>query len=188
MLPQCSVLELEDILPYFPDFMFIQDFKQEIEESLGAYGKKTERLKTCMDKVTHDAQLIQQNIEDHKRGSLFLDEAMKCSACRKLALTESFIAFHACRHRFHERCLTRELLALMHTAARCDASEAFKLKKKIHVLEQYTQARDGAAPKDVEDEALEFLQRECPYCGSMKIAEVALPFIADREAEAQSWL
>jgi hypothetical protein len=41
-----NVLTLEDILPFFPDFVLIDDFKDEICSALEAYNSEIEELKT----------------------------------------------------------------------------------------------------------------------------------------------
>ena len=182
MLPECNVLELEDILPYFHDFVYIQDFKQEISQCLEGYQRNMEQLKHRMDHVTQDASLIQSNIDAHKRCSHYVNEAMKCAKCYNLALTSNLVVFLSCQHRFHEKCLAEEVLQLMQTAASFSDGDTVKLKRKIANVKQFL-----ANPRDdVPTETLDALQADCPYCGAMMISEISLPFFSE-ESDTASW-
>lgn len=48
-------MKIEDILPFFPDFVTIDDFKGAITDSLTRYNKQIEELKGEMDEATEIA-------------------------------------------------------------------------------------------------------------------------------------
>jgi hypothetical protein len=50
-----NVLTLEDVLPFFPDFVLIDDFKDEICSALETYNSEIEELKT---ELTEGSTLI----------------------------------------------------------------------------------------------------------------------------------
>jgi hypothetical protein len=50
------------VLPFFPDFVLIDDFKDEICACLEDYNQHIELLKTDMDEATHNADLIRADI------------------------------------------------------------------------------------------------------------------------------
>lgn len=71
VLHQCEgLLKIEDILPFFPDFVTIDDFKDAISTSLEEYNRDIDSLKTQMNDATNSAQDISMDIHDlrHKYG------------------------------------------------------------------------------------------------------------------------
>ncbi|KAF6163319.1 hypothetical protein GIB67_025183 [Kingdonia uniflora] len=57
-----GLLKIEDILPFFPDFALIDDFKEAICSSLEDYNKQIELLKKEMNAATHGADKIRNDI------------------------------------------------------------------------------------------------------------------------------
>ena len=59
-----QLLKIEDILPFFPDFVLIDDFKEEICAALEDYNTHIESLKAEMDEATKSAESIRQDIRE----------------------------------------------------------------------------------------------------------------------------
>lgn len=59
-----NLLKIEDILPFFPQFTLIDDFKEEICNALKEYNERIEELKTEMDEATRSAVLIRKDIKN----------------------------------------------------------------------------------------------------------------------------
>ncbi|KAM7498191.1 hypothetical protein LguiA_022605 [Lonicera macranthoides] len=57
-----GLLKIEDILPFFPDFALIDDFKEAICSSLEDYNQQIEKLKEEMNDATHGADNIRNDI------------------------------------------------------------------------------------------------------------------------------
>ena len=53
-----GLINIEDILPLFPDFVKIDDFKEAICQSLEEYNQQIEQLKTEMDDATRIADAL----------------------------------------------------------------------------------------------------------------------------------
>lgn len=53
-----GLINIEDILPLFPDFVQIDDFKEAICQSLEEYNREIEQLKTEMDDATRIADAL----------------------------------------------------------------------------------------------------------------------------------
>lgn len=66
-LKQCDLLKMEDILPFFPDFVLIDDFKDEICSALEEYNIGIEELKSEMDNATLSADLIRLDVRKLKK-------------------------------------------------------------------------------------------------------------------------
>ncbi|WFC99565.1 hypothetical protein MYAM1_002310 [Malassezia yamatoensis] len=107
-LQRTSLLSLEDILPFFPDFVVIDGFKEEICNTLDAYVERIANLKAEMERTTRNADNIQQDLQSLSSRFLSLDLNQLCVACHAPLLQRQLYLF-PCRHGFHADCLTREV-------------------------------------------------------------------------------
>ncbi|TFK77229.1 hypothetical protein BDN72DRAFT_953692 [Pluteus cervinus] len=103
-LETTDLLKIEDILPFFPDFVVIDDFKEEIAHALEGYSSHIESLKSEMDEATKTAESIKQDIAALKKRFVTINAGEQCSVCSQLLLTRQFYVF-PCRHTFHADCL-----------------------------------------------------------------------------------
>lgn len=103
-LENADLLKIEDILPFFPDFVVIDDFKEEIAHALEGYSAKIDSLKAEMDEATKTAESIKTDIVALKNRFITIDANEQCSRCRTLLLTRQFYVF-PCHHTFHADCL-----------------------------------------------------------------------------------
>jgi hypothetical protein len=67
ILKYSDALKIEDILPLFPDFVHIDDFKEELCSALEHYNQHIEELKAEMDDATKSSESIRQDINDLKK-------------------------------------------------------------------------------------------------------------------------
>lgn len=103
-LDNTDVLKIEDILPFFPDFVVIDDFKDEICTALEGYSAHIESLKKEMNDATRTAETIKQDITDLKGRFVTVEPTERCSTCDLPLLTRQFYVF-PCQHVFHADCL-----------------------------------------------------------------------------------
>uniref|UniRef100_A0A0W0FGN9 Uncharacterized protein n=1 Tax=Moniliophthora roreri TaxID=221103 RepID=A0A0W0FGN9_MONRR len=103
-LDDTDLLKIEDILPFFPDFVVIDDFKEEIAHALEGYSSHIDSLKSEMDEATRTAESIQKDIAALRNRFVTIDAGETCSSCSHLLLTRQFYVF-PCRHNFHADCL-----------------------------------------------------------------------------------
>jgi len=103
-LENTELLKIEEILPFFPDFVVIDDFKEEIAHALEGYSSHIEALKTEMDEATLMAESIKRDVIALKNRFVTIDVEEQCSQCSHLLLTRQFYVF-PCRHCFHADCL-----------------------------------------------------------------------------------
>ena len=103
-LENTDLLKIEDILPFFPDFVVIDDFKEEIAHALEGYSSHIDTLKSEMDEATQMAESIKQDVIALKNRFVTIDAEEQCSHCSRLLLTRQFYVF-PCRHCFHADCL-----------------------------------------------------------------------------------
>ena len=103
-LENTDLLKIEDILPFFPDFVVIDDFKEEICVALEGYSAHIEHLKAEMDEATRSADAIKQDIESLRNRFITVDAEERCSVCSQHLITRQFYVF-PCHHTFHTDCL-----------------------------------------------------------------------------------
>ncbi|TFY65613.1 hypothetical protein EVG20_g5479 [Dentipellis fragilis] len=111
-LENTDLLKIEDILPFFPDFVVIDDFKDEIANALEGYSAQIDNLKSEMDYATRNAESVREYIAGLKNRFVTIDAGEKCSVCSQPLLTRQFYVF-PCQHSFHADCLiglTKEYL------------------------------------------------------------------------------
>ncbi|KAI0375319.1 hypothetical protein BV20DRAFT_1032567 [Pilatotrama ljubarskyi] len=111
-LENTDLLKIEDILPFFPDFVVIDDFKEEICTALEGYSAHIDALKAEMDEATKNAEAIKQDIAALQKRFITLDAHERCSACALPLMARQFYVF-PCHHTFHADCLiglTKEFL------------------------------------------------------------------------------
>ncbi|ORY51491.1 hypothetical protein BCR33DRAFT_655948 [Rhizoclosmatium globosum] len=104
-LKQCDLLRIEDILPFFPDFVIIDEFKADLCAALEEYNDHIEQLKEDMDEATVSAENIRKDIQNLKNRNIVIHMTEQCSLCQLSLLTRQFLVF-PCKHVFHSDCLT----------------------------------------------------------------------------------
>ncbi|XP_019055611.1 PREDICTED: vacuolar protein sorting-associated protein 18 homolog isoform X1 [Nelumbo nucifera] len=82
-----GLLKIEDILPFFPDFALIDDFKEAICSSLEDYNKQIEQLKQEMNDATRGADNIRKDISALTQRYAIIDREEECGVCRRKILT-----------------------------------------------------------------------------------------------------
>ena len=103
-LESTDLLKIEDILPFFPDFVVIDDFKDEIANALESYSAQIEALKNEMDDATQSAESMKEYIVGLKNRFITVDAGERCAVCSIPILTRQFYVF-PCHHAFHADCL-----------------------------------------------------------------------------------
>ena len=103
-LESTDLLKIEDILPFFPDFVVIDDFKEEICTALEGYSAHIDALKAEMDETTRNAEAIKADIKALRNRFVVLDAGERCNVCGFSLLLRQFYVF-PCQHTFHVDCL-----------------------------------------------------------------------------------
>jgi hypothetical protein len=103
-LESTDLLKIEDILPFFPDFVVIDDFKTEICSALEDYSARIDELRAEMDEATASAESIKRDIEGLANRFVTVEPDDKCWKCGLALITRQFYVF-PCQHTFHADCL-----------------------------------------------------------------------------------
>ncbi|KAI9343587.1 Pep3/Vps18/deep orange family-domain-containing protein [Obelidium mucronatum] len=175
-LKQCDLLRIEDILPFFPDFVLIDDFKADLCKALEEYNDHIDRLKEDMDEATRSAENIRRDIQNLRNRNVVIHITEQCSVCSLSLLTRQFMVF-PCKHVFHSDCLTSVLL---------DKASSSRKSRLINLLKKMDQSgvKRGNKMSETELAALKEqhdneLSTECPLCNDIMIKSVNAPFDDD---------
>ncbi|KAJ1104409.1 hypothetical protein NDU88_001821 [Pleurodeles waltl] len=197
-LSSCSLLKIEDILPFFPDFVTIDHFKEAICSSLDAYNKHIEELKTEMEEATLSAKRIREDIQEMRNKYGSVEHQEKCSACDFPLLNRTFYLF-LCGHMFHYDCLLQSVLPNLPTYKQVKLED---LQKKLLTSNPPVKSRHQPKEEDtislgkgqqtreqIKADIDDIVAAECVYCGELMIRTIDKPFIDPQkyDEEMQSW-
>ncbi|KAL4272066.1 hypothetical protein GQ457_13G006460 [Hibiscus cannabinus] len=207
-----GLLKIEDILPFFPDFALIDDFKEAICSSLEDYNKQIELLKQEMNDATYGADNIRNDISALAQRYVVVDRDEDCGVCKRKILATGgdyrmasgytavgtmapFYVF-PCGHAFHAHCL---ILHVTRCTNESHAEYILNLHKQLTLLSsEVRRESDGGMtseaitsvnPTDkLRSQLDDAVAGECPFCGELMIREISLPFIMPEEAQlVNSW-
>jgi len=197
-----DMLKIEDVLPFFPDFVTIDHFKEPICKSLHQYNDHIESLKREMEDATASATQIRSDIAMFRSRYAFVQAQDKCEICSFPVIVRPFYVF-PCGHKFHSDCIIAEMLPLATNNKRRQVEELQRrleeatLKESVGNLgaERNSIGSTGSgAPaitlkQQVKQELDEFIAPECLFCGEFMIRSVDRPFISkeDYAREMDSW-
>ncbi|WRX15214.1 Clathrin [Theobroma cacao] len=207
-----GLLKIEDILPFFPDFALIDDFKEAICSSLEDYNKQIEQLKEEMNDATHGADNIRNDISALAQRYAVIDRAEECGICRRKILavggdyrmTRVYTAvgpmapFYVfpCGHAFHAHCLIAHVTRCTNES---QAEYILDLQKQLTLLgtEARRESNGGITDESItsmnpadklRSQLDDAVASECPFCGELIIREISLRFILPEEAQlVASW-
>ncbi|KAJ3071653.1 hypothetical protein HK102_006394 [Quaeritorhiza haematococci] len=211
-LKHCELLKIEDILPFFPDFVLIDDFKEEICAALEEYNMHIRDLKAEMDEATKSAESIRLDIRELRNKYAVIPVAKRCDVCDLLLLTRQFYVF-PCEHVFHADCLINYVTKDMNPRnSRRVLELQGQITKQITLLRSGSSSGvmtpdndsgrrsrvDGASKElnagikqqldQLKEELDEMVASECPYCGEIMVRSIDKPFIGDEEmGTVASW-
>lgn len=184
-LQQCDLVRIEDILPFFSDFVTIDHFKDAICKSLQDYNRHIQDLKEEMEEATKAAEVIRKDIQTFRTRCTFVDARDTCNSCDVQLLLRPFYVF-PCGHRFHSDCLVAALTPMLSMDQRTKLAD---LQRQLTVISNRSENTTSArlAPLPVKDQIKadidELVASECLYCGELMIESIDKPFIEEEDYE-----
>ncbi|KAJ2908473.1 tethering complex subunit, partial [Coemansia aciculifera] len=192
-------LGVEDILPFFPDFTCVDDFKDDICVALEDYEMQIQDLRGEMDEATRTAETMQRDMASLKNRFAILNSEESCQACSQPLWLRQFYVF-PCQHSFHADCLTRRVVGACNRVQRrrihelqSQCVEIAKMRRQLRLnplLGTAAKARpaNGAVAKESDDQLEQQLRRakqqldalvagECALCGEAMIKSISEPFV-----------
>ena len=130
LLQNSDVLNIEDILPLFPDFLIINDFKGEICLTLEDYSGQMNRLKREIYEAASDAETIDDDREKSRKYFLTMHLGERCVVCCRLLARRQFYIF-PCQHGLHTDCLIKMVFTGVYAR---DDFNSRSLGKKVYFI------------------------------------------------------
>ena len=166
------VLKIEDVLPFFKDFFYIDDFKDAICNSLEVYNEDINQLNKDMKEATESAEKIHDDISNLKKKSCVVQAGKNCYLCNIPLLTKSFYVF-PCQHMYHTSCLVNEITQYLTTRK---ANEVKSLYEKLMVMKGDEQTRSDKY-RNCKNQLDDIIAEECLMCGEHMISTIDKPFL-----------
>ncbi|KAG7928512.1 hypothetical protein KL925_001812 [Ogataea polymorpha] len=180
LMKKCDLLTMKDLLPLFPDFVVIDDFKDEIVRSLESLSNDMENLSMEMTASLQQSEKISRKMEEFQQDRFQIIEPNEsCGLCGKILVIRKFIVF-PCLHSFHQDCLVREILE----------STDYKSKNAIYKLQKKLLAAKGNKPmmEELKQEIDQLLSAKCCLCSDIKINSIEEPLVKSADKEQSEWL
>lgn len=201
LIKSCDLLKLEDILPFFPNFDKIDNFKRDICASLDDYNLHISALNKEMKASTDAAAVIRHDISELRNRAALVRATQPCNGCRRSALTRSFYLF-PCRHIFHTDCLIAKVRAIARPERYRKVADIYAAySKAVLAANSATAVAEASstplAAQQVQQhvQAAQQLKRqldavlgaECPLCSNMMIELIEKSFVPSDDPEIDLW-
>ncbi|CAK4621311.1 hypothetical protein LEN26_021232 [Aphanomyces euteiches] len=214
ILNESELLLIEDILPFFPDFVLINDFKKEICESLQAYNDRIDQLKSEMREYTDSAELIRDDMQKLRKRSAFVSGNQRCDLTGENILGKEFYLF-PCGHAFHASALRQEMQKHLNSFQRQTVKQLIQKLQELSTepnqpssayqrawnaltnvnADKNAEATMAAMKGNTNERELiqqkldEIVAAECIFCGEVMIKSIHAPFITDEDEarEGAEW-
>ncbi|KAJ8099762.1 Pep3/Vps18/deep orange family-domain-containing protein [Lipomyces tetrasporus] len=172
-LKRCELLKIEDLLPFFPDFVVIDDFKDEICAALEEYSRNIDQLRKEMDESAKTSETIRADINSLSTRFAIVEPGERCFICSYPLLSRQFYVF-PCQHSFHGDCLINKVAEISNQ----------RVRRKITHLQLEAQKSGGG----ISDELDELVAAECILCGPHMINSIDEHFVDEKDKElAAEW-
>ncbi|PSN71009.1 hypothetical protein BS50DRAFT_271262 [Corynespora cassiicola Philippines] len=176
-LRRVDLLRIEDLIPFFPDFVVIDDFKEEICAALEDYSRKIDELKNEMDESEETAAHIKTDIKALEQRYAIVEPGERCYVCGLPLLARQFFVF-PCQHAFHSDCLAKKVVELAGIA------------KGKRIAELQTEVSKGTSVGSKREKAIRELDAlvgsACVLCGEMAVKLIDEPFISATD-DKEEW-
>jgi len=176
-LKRCELLRIEDLIPLLPDFVVIDDFKEEICNALEEYSRHIDSLKQEMDLSQHTAEQIKAEIAALDSRYAIVEPGERCWICTLPVLSRQFFVF-PCQHAFHSDCLGKRVLE----------NSGMSKRKRIKDLQNEVNQGLSVGPQRqrLVQELDGLVAEQCVLCGDLGIKQIDEPFIHEGD-DLEAW-
>ncbi|KAF7259295.1 hypothetical protein EG68_03396 [Paragonimus skrjabini miyazakii] len=179
LLRECPLLKLEDILPYFRDFVTVDQFKDAICAALDSYHQRIEEVKREMHVTMQSTNALRKQLDCLRYSYEELDVDSRCAHCNHVLILRAFYVF-PCGHHFHTNCLIELVQSYITSEQEAELTELFKALR----------SDDGASSVDIQAKLDQLIASDCVKCGQLAIDNVSRIFFPNQknyEAELAIW-
>ncbi|KAG9202695.1 hypothetical protein G6514_004187 [Epicoccum nigrum] len=176
-LRRVDLLRIEDLIPFFPDFVVIDDFKEEICTALEDYSRKIDALKQEMDDSEETATHIKSDIKALDQRYAIVEPGERCYTCGLPLLARQFFVF-PCQHAFHSDCLAKKVVELAGIA------------RGKRIAELQVEVSKGTSTGAKREKAIRELDAlvgsSCVLCSELAVKLIDEPFISATD-DKEEW-
>ncbi|KAH8174640.1 pep3/Vps18/deep orange family protein [Sarocladium implicatum] len=176
LLKRCDALSIEDLIPMYPDFVVIDDLKEEVCEAVENYVGKVDQLRRDMDSFSRASAITRQQIASLKHRYIVVEPGERCHLCEMPLLARSFFVF-PCQHSFHSDCLHERVLGRSGLAKRSLIRQSRK---------QHHHGHDGVELTEDPTGLDSLLASSCVLCGDVAIDGIDEPFM-ELNSRKEEW-
>lgn len=176
-----SPLSLKDLLPLFPETVMINNFKDEIVDSLNEYKRSLQDINMRIQENHSLLTTLKQEAHDEtqKRSEHYsvIKPGSTCYLCHNLLATKKFIFFDNCQHGFHKECLVRHNLK---------SKGNYNFKK---LYQSFIKNKDKDQ-QEIKREIDKMLCKECILCNEASINDVDVGYLEENDRdvdEIKAW-
>ncbi|EAA33759.3 hypothetical protein GE21DRAFT_4156 [Neurospora crassa] len=176
-LRRCDLLKIEDLIPFFPDFVVIDDFKEEICAALEEYSRNIDSLRREMDESAATATNIKVDIAALDQRYAIVEPGEKCYVCGLPLLSRQFFVF-PCQHAFHSDCLGKRVLE------QAGPGKAKRIKEcQVQISRGLVKGRKR---EEMIGELDGLVGEACILCSEYAIKRIDEPFVKENE-DKEEW-
>ena len=182
-----AIITIEDILPFFNDFVTIDNFKEAICDSLRDYSDNITKLKKEMKQASDSAKVIRDEIVAAKTEHHYVKSTDRCDLSSELLMTKPFYIF-SCGHKFIAEYLAAAVENYLEAE---DRTKLNKIRGRIQELESERNIKDNQSKLDqAYSELEEIIASECLFCGDLMVKNIDTLFIPSEDFDSSrgEWL
>lgn len=177
-LKRCDLLRIEDLIPFFPDFVIIDDFREEICTALESYSRQIDSLRKEMDDSATTAQNIKSDIRALDSRYAIVEPGERCWKCGFPLLMRQFFVF-PCQHAFHADCLGKAVSAIV------GMGKGRRIRELQEIVAGGGLASGGVKKERLVKELDGLVGAACVLCSEMAVRMVDEPFVRQGEGAGE---
>ena len=178
-----DLLKIEDILPLFPNFETIDQFKQPIISSLDRYNNRLNDLKSEMKDASKSIDEIREDLAKYRTRCIgTIDSNASCSLCDQTLMLQPIFYVFPCEHYFHSDCLSSYVQQIIKiNGNETTNNKNSTMTKTIDTINRLQSIiASGVAPPSrdmdsIQQELDDLLASHCVLCGELAVDHVDHP-------------
>eukprot|EP00656_Telonema_subtile_P001802 TRINITY_DN1077_c0_g1_i10.p1 TRINITY_DN1077_c0_g1~~TRINITY_DN1077_c0_g1_i10.p1 ORF type:complete len:717 (-),score=192.85 TRINITY_DN1077_c0_g1_i10:160-2310(-) len=161
-----DLVRIEDILPFLPKDTLIDDFCEEICNSLENYNQKIERLKREMTEATRSSALIQEDISNLPNRFGYVHADQRCALSDQPLTDKDFYLF-PCGHALLQDNLIHEIKPYLSSTDRQGMEGYLSILHSGASMEEKSEAQEGLD---------DLIGAECMLCSDLMVGSITEQF------------
>ncbi|CAD8103565.1 unnamed protein product [Paramecium sonneborni] len=209
---EIPLIKAQDILPYLTQNIKLDDFKDEICETLEEYHDQVEQQQNELEGYIKSNENLKKLLLQTSNRYIFVSQKTKCENCFRKLFQEDYIIFE-CLHGFHRECILQYIKSNPTILESKTYQSLLYLEKQLNDIEKQQILTNQSKPeesifgffiatnqvtlnnqrnarneqqKKYQSELNDILSKDCPVCGNFIFEQILLPLDNDEYVE-ESW-